>query len=74
MKLGLTVFLFAFGMSAAVAAAPQAKLGMKNPDAPIEVSADNLSADMNSKMAVYSGHVIIHQGEVRMRADTVRIS
>lgn len=46
--------------------------GMLNPDVPIEVSADNFVADANAKTGVYTGNVVIHQGEVKMRANTVR--
>jgi lipopolysaccharide export system protein LptA len=52
----------------------QATVGMKNPNAPIEVSADNFDADANTKTAVYSGNVVVHQGDVRMRANTVRVN
>ena len=46
--------------------------GMLNPNAPIDVSADNFIADANAKTGVYTGNVIVHQGEVRMRANAVR--
>jgi len=42
--------------------------GMLNPNAPIDVSADNFIADANAKTGVYTGNVIVHQGEVRLRA------
>jgi lipopolysaccharide export system protein LptA len=46
--------------------------GMLNPDAPIDVTADSFVADANAKTGVYTGNVVIHQGEVRMRANVVR--
>jgi lipopolysaccharide export system protein LptA len=46
--------------------------GMLNPDVPINVSADNFVADANAKTGVYTGNVVIHQGEVKMRANAVR--
>jgi lipopolysaccharide export system protein LptA len=53
----------------------QTTLGvLKDPNAPIEVTANNFSADANTKTAIYSGDVVVHQGEVRMRADAVRIN
>jgi lipopolysaccharide export system protein LptA len=66
----------AIGLGAAAHAeqSKQAMIGMKNPNAPIEVSAKNFDADANAKTATYSGDVIIRQGEVRMRADAVRIN
>ena len=46
---------------------------------PIAISADNFVAEKNPATAggitgTYSGNVIITQGDIRMRADTVRIS
>jgi lipopolysaccharide export system protein LptA len=62
--LGLTV-------AAALAADPNFKLS--NPDAPIEYSANDCSADAKQGELVCSGNVVIRQGEVRLRADAVRI-
>jgi len=71
----LTVTILALGIAALTAAhAQQKSLGMKDPNAPIEVSADNLVADANAKTVTYTGNVMIRQGEVRMRANTVRIN
>ena len=52
----------------------QLMLGMQNPNAPIEVTANNFDADATTKTAMYSGNVIVHQGEIRMHADAVRIT
>jgi lipopolysaccharide export system protein LptA len=68
----LPAFLMAFAALAAAASAADATKGMLNPDAPIDVSADSFTADANAKTGVYSGNVVIHQGEVRMRANSVR--
>jgi lipopolysaccharide export system protein LptA len=46
--------------------------GMLNPDAPIDITANDFSADENSKTLVYSGNVIVHQGEVHLRANAMR--
>ena len=46
--------------------------GMSNPNAPIDLSADNMAADQNTGMVVYTGNVIVHQGEVKLRADKMR--
>jgi lipopolysaccharide export system protein LptA len=72
----LLALAVAVGLGAAAHAeqGPGAAIGMKNPNAPIEVSADNFDADANTKTAVYSGNVIVHQGDVRMRANTVRVN
>ena len=46
--------------------------GMINPDAPIDISANAFDADANAKSALYTGNVVIHQGEMIMRANSVR--
>ncbi len=70
----LSVSCAALALLAVAASAAQAPItkGMLNPDAPIEVSADNLDADAKAKTAIYTGNVVIHQGEVKMRANSVR--
>jgi lipopolysaccharide export system protein LptA len=72
----LLVLAVAVGFCAA-AHAEQGKppaIGMKDPNAPIEVSADNFDANANTKIASYSGNVHIRQGDVRMRANVVRVN
>ncbi|MGC9954331.1 MAG: lipopolysaccharide transport periplasmic protein LptA [Rhizomicrobium sp.] len=66
----------AIGLGAAAHAeqGKQATIGMKDPNAPIEVTADNFDADANTKTAIYSGNVVVHQGEVRMRANAIRVN
>jgi lipopolysaccharide export system protein LptA len=66
----------AFGLGAAAHAeqSGQTAIGMKDPNAPIEVSADNFEADANTKIASYSGNVVVRQGDVRMRANVVRVN
>lgn len=44
-----------------------------DPKAPIEVSADNLSVDQDSGTAVFSGNVVIGQGDLRLSAGSVRV-
>ncbi|HEY0283571.1 MAG TPA: lipopolysaccharide transport periplasmic protein LptA [Rhizomicrobium sp.] len=65
-----------FGLAAVAYAQQggQAMIGMKDPNAPIEVTADNFDADANAKTAAYSGNVIVRQGDVRMRANVVRVA
>ncbi|MBU6298381.1 MAG: hypothetical protein KGJ79_07040 [Alphaproteobacteria bacterium] len=76
MRLALTFAAFlAFGVIAYADQSAHTSFGMlKDPNAPIEVTANNFSADENAKTATYSGDVVVHQGEVRMRADAVRIN
>ncbi|MBV8978605.1 MAG: lipopolysaccharide transport periplasmic protein LptA [Alphaproteobacteria bacterium] len=49
-------------------------LSAKDANAPIQVSADRFDADLNAKSGVYSGNVLIVQGDMRLRADKVRIT
>jgi lipopolysaccharide export system protein LptA len=46
--------------------------GMNNPNAPIDLSADNMFVDQNTGLVVYTGNVVVHQGEVKLRADKMR--
>jgi lipopolysaccharide export system protein LptA len=40
---------------------------------PVEVTADNLTIDQSTGQAVFSGNVIVHQGDLRMAAGEVRV-
>lgn len=41
--------------------------------APVEVAADSLSVDQDSGTAVFTGSVVIGQGDLRLSAGTVRV-
>lgn len=71
-RLSSSLVVIALLSSAAVAQQATLTKGMLNPDVPIDVSADNFVADANAKTGVYTGNVVIHQGEVKMRANAVR--
>jgi lipopolysaccharide export system protein LptA len=45
---------------------------MSNPNAPIDLSANDMFADQNTGMVIYTGNVIVHQGEVKLRSDKMR--
>ena len=47
-------------------------LGKHDADKPIDISALKMDADINSKIVTYSGDVRAAQGEIRMRADTMK--
>ena len=71
--------LFALPLLLLCAAAPLA--GKHDANQPIAVSADRFVAEKNpaagangAVTGTYSGNVIITQGDIRMRADTVRIN
>ena len=40
---------------------------------PVEVTADTLTIDQSTGQAVFSGNVIVHQGDLRMAAGEVRV-
>lgn len=40
---------------------------------PIDVQANQFKADLGSKVGTYSGNVVVTQGDMKMRSDTVRI-
>lgn len=48
-------------------------LGKHDANAPIAVSADNFTGDFQSKVGTYSGNVLITQGDIKLRADKVKI-
>jgi lipopolysaccharide export system protein LptA len=43
-------------------------------NAPITISSDSFQADLNAKTGVYSGNVLINQGDMKLRANTVKLS
>lgn len=44
-----------------------------DPSAPVEVTADSLIVDQDSRSAVFTGNVVIGQGELRIAAGEVRV-
>lgn len=61
---------------AAPAAAPAAKpvLGPHDNNAPINISSDSFQADLNGKTGTWSGNVVVIQGDMKLRANTVRMT
>jgi lipopolysaccharide export system protein LptA len=49
-------------------------LGSHNSNAPINVSSDNFVGDLASKVGTYIGNVIVIQGDMRLRADRVKVN
>ena len=45
----------------------------QDPDAPIEVNADDLSVDQATNIATFHGNVVIGQGELRLSAQKVEV-
>ncbi len=44
-----------------------------DPSQPVEVTADSLTVDQNSRRAVFSGNVVIGQGDLRIAAGSVEV-
>jgi lipopolysaccharide export system protein LptA len=68
-----TFILACLFASAANAADSGLNLGAHNTSAPIAVSADTFTGDFQTKVGVYSGNVVVAQGDFKMRADKVTI-
>lgn len=76
----MTFFKIALLCAAVVFAAPAGaqtniNLGAVNadPNAPVEITADNLSIDQASGTAVFQGNVILGQGDLRLSADRIQV-
>jgi lipopolysaccharide export system protein LptA len=56
--------------------APAAKpvAGAHDNNAPINISSDSFQADLNSKLGTWSGNVVVTQADMKLRANTVRMS
>ena len=69
--------VLAFGLNIGPTQAQQAKIafgGMKQDTSlPVEVNADNLAINNADGSAVFSGNVIVMQGEMRLTAGEVRV-
>jgi lipopolysaccharide export system protein LptA len=81
MKTALT-FLAAFAAGAVLtgslqaAPTPTAKpvIPQHDNNAPINISSDSFQADLNAKTGTYSGNVLITQADMKLRANTVKLS
>ena len=71
----LALTLLPTGLQAA-APAPAAKpvLSQHDNNAPIDISSDSFQADLNGKTGTYTGNVIITQGDMKLRANSVKIT
>ncbi len=48
--------------------------GKHDSNAPINVSSDNFTGDLTTKIGTYTGNVVVIQGDMRMRADTMKVN
>jgi len=71
------IFLAAFTFGAAslqAAPAPKPIAGEHDNNAPISISSDSFQADLNAKSGTYTGNVVIIQGDMKLRANTVKLT
>jgi lipopolysaccharide export system protein LptA len=72
----MTRLFFALALLSALpafaATAPSA--GKHDANTPINVSADKFLADSNAKTGTWTGNVLVVQGDMRMRANSVRVN
>jgi lipopolysaccharide export system protein LptA len=81
----LVVFLMGLAAVASAAAQPKKQtqvqtnststlgLGKHDANAPISVSADSFLGDFQTKVGTYSGNVLVVQGDMKLRADKVKV-
>lgn len=62
-------------MASAVASQTDISLGVINvdPSAAVEITADNLSVDQDTGVAIFQGNVVIGQGSLRLAAGRVEV-
>jgi lipopolysaccharide export system protein LptA len=66
--------VLAFLAAAPAFAAAPVLTSKHDPNAPINVSADKFVADSNAKTGTWMGNVVVIQGDMRMRANSVRLN
>lgn len=57
-----------------VASSSKPLMGNHDSNAPITIAADNFQADLNGKSGVWTGNVVVVQGDTKMRANTVKMT
>jgi lipopolysaccharide export system protein LptA len=70
----LAALLCATGPAFAAAAQTNSLLGSRDGNQPINIAADKVVADLNAKSVTYSGNVVVTQGNIRMRADAMKVN
>lgn len=75
-RLSLLGLLLAPGLAPGLAAAQEVSLGgpfVSDPAAPVEVTSETLSVDQATGKAVFSGSVVVAQGDLRLQAAEVEV-
>lgn len=74
MKYALVILAALTGSMSGLQAAPAAKPLVGDSNAPITISSDSFQADLNSKTGTWAGNVVVVQGDMKLRANSVRMS
>jgi lipopolysaccharide export system protein LptA len=79
MKRALFLLMLCAGLPAQAADAPTAKtnspiLGKHDSNQPINIAADTVTTDLAAKTVLYTGNVIVTQGDIRMHAETMKVN
>jgi lipopolysaccharide export system protein LptA len=74
MKHALIVLAALIVSAGSLQAAPAAKPNAGDNNAPIAISSDSFQADLNSKLGTWSGNVVVTQADMKLRANTVRMT
>ena len=78
----LLVFTLAFAFGAVVSgtleartpAKPTPKPAAKRAEADINIDSDTFQADLNGKTGTWRGNVVVRQGDMKLRANSVRVT
>jgi lipopolysaccharide export system protein LptA len=60
--------------AAEAAAKTSSLLSGHNGNQPINIAADKVTADLNSKSITYAGNVVVTQGDIRMHANAMKVN
>jgi len=71
----LAILTLCMALSTSVAAQTNINLGAINADAsaPVEITADNLTVDQDTGVAVFQGNVLVGQGDLRLSAQRLQV-
>jgi len=74
MKRLTALLLFCAIASAQAATGGNALMSKKDSNAPITINSDSFQADLNGKTGTWKGNVVVVQGDMKLRANSVRMN
>ena len=74
MKSSLVLLLTMTVAAEAAAPAGNGLMSKSDSNAPITINSDSFQADLNGKTGTWSGNVVVVQGDMKLRANTVHMS